>query len=119
MAVKFSPEVANQISPAGFGAASGYEGTVVSASAFGGRPLRLGITPGRGAAWFDRRQQFGVLALTIAGVFDVHDHGVVKQPVQQGRGNDGIPEHLALGRINGVASIRPGTRLHLCTDLRQ
>ena len=50
-----------------------------------------------GAAWYDRRQQFGVLAHTIAEAFEVHDHGVVKQPVQQIRGNVGSPNTWPLG----------------------
>ena len=48
-----------------------------------------------GAGRRNRRQQVGVLAHAIAGAFDVHDHRVVQQPVQQGRGDDRIAEHLA------------------------
>ena len=48
MAVEFSPEVADENSPVCFGAAAAYGGTIVFASAFGGRPRRLGIAPGWG-----------------------------------------------------------------------
>ena len=41
------------------------------------------------------RHEFGVLAQAIARAFDLHDDGVVQQPVQKGRGDDGVAEHLA------------------------
>jgi hypothetical protein len=37
--------------------------------------------------------ELGVLAQAIAGALDLHDHGMVKQPVQQGHGNDRLAEH--------------------------
>jgi hypothetical protein len=40
-------------------------------------------------------QQVGVLAQPIAGTLDLHDDGVVKQPVEQCRGYDRIAEYLA------------------------
>ena len=40
--------------------------------------------------------ELGVLAQAIARALDLHDHGMVKQPVQQGRGNDRIAEHFGM-----------------------
>jgi hypothetical protein len=41
-------------------------------------------------------QQVGVLAQPVAGTLDLHDVGVVKQPVEQCRGDDWIAEHLMM-----------------------
>ena len=41
------------------------------------------------------RDEIGVLAQTVAGALDLDDDGVVKEPVQQGRGHDGITKNLA------------------------
>ena len=43
----------------------------------------------------NRRQQIGVLAHAVAGTLDVYDDRVMEQPIQQGRGDDGVAEHLA------------------------
>ena len=40
--------------------------------------------------------EFGMLAQAVAGALDLNDDGVVQQSVEQGRGDDGIAEHLAL-----------------------
>ena len=39
--------------------------------------------------------KFGMLAQAVAGALDLNDDGVVQQSVEQGRGDDGIAEHLA------------------------
>lgn len=39
--------------------------------------------------------EIGVGAQAVAGPFDLHDDGVMEQPVQQGGGDDGIAEDLA------------------------
>ena len=39
--------------------------------------------------------EIGVLSQAVAGALDLHDDGVVQQPVEQGGGNDGVAEHLA------------------------
>ena len=39
--------------------------------------------------------EIGVLPQAVAGAFDLHDDGVVQQPVEQGGGDNGIAEHLA------------------------
>ncbi len=39
--------------------------------------------------------EIGVPAQAVARPLDLHDQGMVQQPVQQGRGHDGIAEHLA------------------------
>ena len=39
--------------------------------------------------------EFGVLAEAIAGALDLHDDGVVEQPVEQRGGDDGIAEDVA------------------------
>ena len=36
-----------------------------------------------------------MLVQTVAGALDLNDDGVVQQSVEQGRGDDGIAEHLA------------------------
>ena len=41
------------------------------------------------------RHEVGVLAQPIAGAFDLDDDRVVKKPVQEGRGDDGITKDLA------------------------
>jgi hypothetical protein len=41
------------------------------------------------------REQVSVLAHAIARPFDLHDDGVVKQAVEQRRGDDGISKDLA------------------------
>ena len=41
------------------------------------------------------RQQIGVLAQPVAGPFDLHDDGVVKQSVEQCSGHDRIAEYFA------------------------
>ena len=41
------------------------------------------------------RDEIGVLTETVAGAFDLDDDGVVKEPIEQGGGDDGIAEHLA------------------------
>ena len=38
------------------------------------------------------RQQVGVLTQSVAGALDLHDDGVVQQPVEQGGGDDRIAE---------------------------
>ena len=40
------------------------------------------------------RHEVGVLSLAVAGALDVHDDSVVQQPVEQGGGDDGVPEDL-------------------------
>jgi hypothetical protein len=40
-------------------------------------------------------QEIRVLSQPIAGAFDLYDHGVVKQPVKQGRGDDRIAKNVA------------------------
>ena len=40
--------------------------------------------------------EVGVLTEAVAGTFDLHDHGVVQQAIQQGCGHDGIAEHFGL-----------------------
>ena len=40
--------------------------------------------------------ELGVLAQAVARALDLHDDGVMEQPVQQGRGDDGITEHCGL-----------------------
>jgi hypothetical protein len=37
-----------------------------------------------------------MLAHPVAGAFDLHDGGMVQQPVQQGSGDDGVAEHFGL-----------------------
>lgn len=39
--------------------------------------------------------EIGVLAQTIARTFDLDDDGVVKKPVQEGRGDDGVTKNFA------------------------
>jgi hypothetical protein len=41
------------------------------------------------------RDQVDVLAQTVACALDLDDHGMVKQPVQQGGGDNGIAKNLA------------------------
>jgi hypothetical protein len=36
-----------------------------------------------------------MLAQAVAGALDLHDHGMVEQPIEQGGGNDRVAEHLA------------------------
>ena len=38
--------------------------------------------------------EIGGLSQAVAGAFDLHDDGVVQQPVEQGGGDDGITKHL-------------------------
>jgi hypothetical protein len=40
-------------------------------------------------------QQVEVLAQPVACPFDLHDDGMVEQPVEQRGGDNGVPEHLA------------------------
>jgi len=40
--------------------------------------------------------EIGVLSQAVAGAFDLHDDGVVQQPVEQGGGDDGLAKHLKL-----------------------
>ena len=40
--------------------------------------------------------EIGVLPQAVAGAFDLHDDGVVQQPVEQGGGDDGITEYFDL-----------------------
>jgi hypothetical protein len=47
--------------------------------------------PGTQGVW----DQVDVLAEAITCALDLNDHGMVKQPVQQGRGDNGIAKHLA------------------------
>src|SRR4051812_15696682 len=42
------------------------------------------------------REQVGVLSQAVAGALDLHDHGVVEQPVQQRGGDDGVAEHWGM-----------------------
>ena len=72
---------------------------------------------GRGLAWMARLgQQVGVLAQPVAGTFDLHDHGVVEQPVEQRSGYDGIAEHLEMPQRLTGESLRSGslTRIIPC-----
>ena len=39
--------------------------------------------------------ELGMLSEAIAGSLDLYDDGVVEQPVEQRRGDDGIAEHVA------------------------
>ena len=39
--------------------------------------------------------EFGMLAQPVAGSFDLHDNGVVKQSVEQRRCNDRIAKDIA------------------------
>lgn len=39
--------------------------------------------------------QFGMLPQPVAGSFDLHDDGMVKQSVEQRGGDDGVSEHIA------------------------
>jgi len=49
-----------------------------------------------GAGPLGLRQQVGVLAHAVAGAFDLHDHGVVQQAVEQGGGDHGIAEYFTM-----------------------
>jgi hypothetical protein len=39
--------------------------------------------------------EMGVLPHAIAGAFDLNDHSVMEQPVEQPGGDDGITEHVS------------------------
>ena len=39
--------------------------------------------------------EISMLAQTVAGALDLHDDGMVQQPVQQRGGDDGIPEDFS------------------------
>ena len=41
-------------------------------------------------------KQVGVLAHAVAGALDLDDDGMVKQAVQQGRGNHGVAERFMM-----------------------
>ena len=41
------------------------------------------------------RHELGVLTQAVARPLDLHDDGVMEQPVQQGGGDDGIAEDIA------------------------
>lgn len=41
------------------------------------------------------RHEFSVMSEPIAGSFDLHGDGVMKQSVEQGGGNDGVSKHIA------------------------
>jgi hypothetical protein len=86
----------------------------------GRRELRRSATApwrrfgGRGLAWMARLgQQVGVLAQPVAGTFDLHDHGVVEQPVEQRSGYDGIAEHLEMPRRLTGESLRSGSLIRI------
>ena len=40
--------------------------------------------------------EIGVLPQAVAGAFDLHDDGVVQQPVEQGGGDHGVAKHCDL-----------------------
>ena len=61
----------------------------------GGRPRRFGWVSAWNPSGGTGRQQIGVLAHAVAGPLDVYDDHVMEQPIPQGRGDDGIAEHLA------------------------
>jgi hypothetical protein len=51
--------------------------------------------------------EVGVLAQTIARTFDLDDDGVVKKPVQEGRGDDGVTERRGIVYPDSARIRRP------------
>ena len=86
----------------------------------GGKFGRPAATPWRrlgrgGVAGMARLyQQVGVLAQPIAGTFDLYDDRMVKQPIKQRSGDDGITKNFAplgkstIGRQNHCALLVAG-----------
>jgi hypothetical protein len=76
-----------------------FSGEAVLVSAFAalrGRPRRLcGVTADADGGWISSGNQVGVLAQPVAGTFDLHHHGVVKQAIEQRGGDNGTAENLA------------------------
>jgi hypothetical protein len=54
------------------------------------------------------RQQVGVLTQSVAGALDLHDDGVVQQPVEQGGGDDRIAEAVEMPRRLTGESLKSG-----------
>jgi hypothetical protein len=55
-----------------------------------------------------RHQQVGVLAQPVAGAFDLHDDGMVQQPVEQRGGDDGVAEAVEMPRRLTGESLKSG-----------
>jgi len=66
---------------------------------------------GCGAKAWCLLQQSGMLAHPVAGALDLHDDGVVQQPVQRGCGDPGIAENLAPFRKAAVGGEDHGAAL--------
>jgi len=58
-----------------------------------------------------------MLAQAVAGALDLHDDGMVEEPVQQRGGDDGIAEHLVMPQSLIDESLRSGwlIRITPCT----
>ena len=67
-------------------------------AALGRPPASAGGFAGVAREWLwaqGFRDEVRVLPQPLAGTFDMHDDGMMEEPVQQRGGDDGIPKNLA------------------------